>query len=670
MPPPKNWARKAIGSNGNALLSLVQSGGRGSVNRNPITQTMNMTSYIMNGTLGKPLPRPSLIFQDGLFQPDSPSRVNPVDYQTPGQYGGPTPRIWQYPIAWNLPTGPRAFDPVSFDTLRSCADSISPVRTAINLIKDEVSAGEWAIKIKDPSEVREEGRNYKKEERKRIRQFFEKPDRLAGRNFADLCKIILEEMLVTDALSIYPRRTRLAQNGIDIASLQVLDGSTIKPLLDLQGGRPQSPAPAFQQYLYGVPRSEFAAYASPELLPDTFDTSIPESRNIRAEELIYKPYTQRANSVYGLPPTETVIQTAVLWLRRSTWWQNYYHEGDIPAAFVMGGEDWTPEQLERWEGALHSLMAGDPSFRHRLKAVPYGTNVKEMKQPNFDVAFDQFIINLVAMIFRTTPQELYGATQGQGQTGRGALEQSANQNERKFIFPLRRWLEGIFDDIIAEEFHEPDLCLRFNDNDMQDELKQAQIDDVNLKNGSSFIDEVREERGQPSLGLEEALIPNIETRAGLTPLNRITEFTEQLLAAGTGEGAGVTGSQGLTSEPVPNGGSRGNPGTRPGPSSGSPGAAKLSKAETQEAQNFVKFLASGRAGRFNFNLLQSPAREALEKLAMNWDTSAPDNDSTYAPHDGVPTDLAFPTRRIDVFHNEKGHITHAIETLVELDKDK
>lgn len=635
MPPKQGWARKVIGANGNRMAGLDPRGSTSAAART--TQaTMAMNRYLLDATLGRPLPRPAEFFEQGIFTPNTPSPSWPIDIQRGSQAGGPDPRVWQYPVGWNLPTGPRTYEPVSFDTLRMTGRQIEPVRAAIQLIKNEMFNADWTIKVSDPNLARAEGRDYKREEKKRITAFFKSPDFLRGQSFAAWGKLLMEERLVTDALSIYPRHTV----GGDVAALQILDGSTIKPLLDLQGGRPQAPFPAFQQYLYGVPRSEFAAYGTDAMLPQNYDQSVPSERNLRASQLMYLPVVTAANTVYGFPPTEQVLQTAVTYLRRMNFWQSYFVEGDIPATFIMGGENWTPEQLERWEAALHSLMAGDPSFRHRLKAVPFGTNIKEMKQPNFDVNFDEFLLKVVAMIFGVTSSELFGLSSSSGLGGRGFLEEQTDQNERKAILGYRRDLQDLLDLIIAVEFGEPDLCFRFDERDMVDRLKQAQIDDVNLKNGSTFIEEVREARGVGGLEIPEALVPHIETRAGLTSLDQIDELNQVILAQARAGAAGAGGvSTGSTASgggtPGAGGGGPNNPGSHPGPKEGSPAAAK---AVAGELEQFARFIASGKGGTrpFDFSVLPKDLGELLEKVA----TGVPVGPAaTFAPHDGVHIDL-------------------------------
>lgn len=625
MPPSKRWAQKAIGSNGNMMAGLET---RGSA-QNVAAQAMALTRYTTNTVLGRALPRPDEFFQTGVFTPNTPSPSWPVDFQREGQVGGPDPRIWQYPVGWNLPTGPRTFEPVSFATLRMCAHQVEPVRAAINLIKNELFNADYTIQVNDPNLARQEGRDYKKDAKKKIMAFFRNPDFIRGQSFRAWGQLLMEEVLVTDALSIYPRYTL----GGDLAALQILDGSTIKPLVDLQGGRPLSPLPAYQQYLYGVPRSEFAAYGVKEMLPQNFDGTVPMERNLPATDLMYLPQVVNAGSVYGFPPTEQVLQTAVTYLRRMSFWQSYFVEGDIPGTFIMAGEGWTPEQIEKYEAALHSLMAGDPSFRHRLKVVPYGTDVKEMKKPNFDVMFDEFLLKLVAMDFGVTSSELFGLSSSSGLGGRGFLEEQTDVNERKGIRGYRRAFQDMADFIIAITFKEPELCLRFDERDMVDRLKQAQIDDVNLKNGSSFIEEVREARGVGALGMPEALVPHIETRAGLTALDKIDEFNEILLAQGSAGAGGVstgTDQQNLSS------GRQTNPASHPGPKEGSPGAAKAAQAELEAFAKFITSRGPDKRRQFNFSVLPKDLGETLEKIAYGIPVGP---DPTFAPHDGAPTDL-------------------------------
>lgn len=505
--------------------------------------TWQVQRYILNGQLASPLPRPNRTFVDGTFGPDAPTPAVPVDLQPGGMIGGPSPRVFQYPVGYNLPTSPRAYEPIGFDMLRSLAHNVDALSAAVSLLKDEVAVP-FRIKIKNTDKARSMGKDYLKKEREQIAAFFEEPDPYQGLMWDEWVKLLMNEVLITDALTIYPMRS-LAYDGAtpfggsiktDLMALQIVDGTTIKPLLDLRGARPYGgDVPAYQQYLYGVPRSEFRASGIAGMGTSEFDPAA--ANNFRAQDIIYKPYNRSANTVYGFPPVEQVVVAATTWLRREAWWQSYFTESDLPAMFLMGGDGWSVDQLERWEQALHSLLAGDPSFRWRLKAIPFGSKVEQIKPPNFDVSLDEFLLKIVAMVFRLTTSEYFGMSSKSGLGGKGFLEEQAGVQDRKAVMPYRRWIEGILTRIIAIYFHQPELAFRFDDEDLNDAKKQAEIDDIYINNGTRTRGEVRDDHAWGDLGIPEAEEPTIETRAGVIPLRMISEIEEMLLASG-GAGAG------------------------------------------------------------------------------------------------------------------------------------
>ncbi len=59
----------------------------------------------------------------------------------------------------------------------------------------------------------------------------------------------LEDVLVLDAAAFEVRKTR----GGTITALDIIDGSTIKVLIDDTGRMPQPPAPAYEQVIHGRP---------------------------------------------------------------------------------------------------------------------------------------------------------------------------------------------------------------------------------------------------------------------------------------------------------------------------------------------------------------------------------------------------------------------------------
>ncbi len=127
------------------------------------------------------------------------------------------------------------------------------------------------------------------------------PDR--RRSFGDWLRMLLEDLLVIDAATIYPRYDR----GGNLYALDVIDGATIKPLIGEDGRAPEPPDPTYQQVLHGVPAADFSA-----------------------DELLYLPRNLRAHRLYGLSPVEQVALTVNIALRREVATLDYYRAGSSP----------------------------------------------------------------------------------------------------------------------------------------------------------------------------------------------------------------------------------------------------------------------------------------------------------------------------------------------------
>lgn len=63
---------------------------------------------------------------------------------------GTPPRTLDYPAGYNINIQPRNMEPISFDQMRSLADSFDLVRLCIETRKDQVSRMPWAFRLKAP----------------------------------------------------------------------------------------------------------------------------------------------------------------------------------------------------------------------------------------------------------------------------------------------------------------------------------------------------------------------------------------------------------------------------------------------------------------------------------------------------------------------------------------
>jgi hypothetical protein len=77
---------------------------------------------------------------DVWFGPDLP--------MAPSAPAGTPPRMLDYPVGYNINIQPRNMEPISFEQMRSLADSFDLVRLCIETRKDQVSRMPWAFRLK------------------------------------------------------------------------------------------------------------------------------------------------------------------------------------------------------------------------------------------------------------------------------------------------------------------------------------------------------------------------------------------------------------------------------------------------------------------------------------------------------------------------------------------
>src|SRR6516165_9540062 len=245
---------------------------------------------VTNGDINQFAP----VFQPsgGLFAPGYP--LVPVDYERTRRYN--------FPVGINYIYTPRSFEPIGFPELKWLAnDDIT--RLCIETRKDQVEKLGWAIKQRDEDAAKKAGTD------KRIQQltaFWQYPDGITP--FATWLRELTDQVLVTDAPAIEPRLNR----GGDIIGLDIIDGATIKVLIDDTGRRPRPPAPAFEQIIHGRPWV---------LLEDGTRTNTEEGEvfnQFTDQQLIYFPRNPRADHLYGFCYTPDMeVLTRRGWLKIS-----------------------------------------------------------------------------------------------------------------------------------------------------------------------------------------------------------------------------------------------------------------------------------------------------------------------------------------------------------------
>lgn len=409
------------------------------------------------------------------------SGVKPSDWFGPSQPLQPVAppdvagRKWDYPVGINFRYTPRGDEGISFGILRALADKHDITRLAIETRKDQVGTLEWGVRMKDKKAKPDEAKLAK------ARKLLEYPDGLVP--FSTWISQLMEEVLVVDAACIEPRKSL---NG-DLARLDLIDGTTITPMVDEKGRTPDAPNPAYQQVLHGVPAGNFSR-----------------------DELLYFPRRPRVNKRYGLSPVEQIFVTINIALRRQASILQFYTEGNIPEAILMMPEGWTAQQIKEFDEWFNALMSGNMAQRRKMKFVPGGKDAQLIETQKTDLKdmFDEWLARIVCFCFSISPTALMA------QTNRATAETVEQTAKDEGLIPLLKYLESAINLLLSKWGGMADLEFRFKRDDDQDPLKKAQADDYAVRNGTKSIDEVREEAGLEPIGIGHGII----TAAGWEPL--------------------------------------------------------------------------------------------------------------------------------------------------------
>lgn len=529
---------------------------------------------------GNFLARPTQDFTQGAFGPFSPILPVPVN-QPPQGAERPEPRRWQYPVGWNLPTGEPGTEGIkmcSFGTLRTLADIYSVARACIELRKNEIRGLEWDIIPTpeasktyqgSPSQMADFGKR-----RAQVIKFFRHPDPdyFSWTSWIDA---LLEEVFVFDALSLFlrPKWGKGMGKGLlgsDLDSLELLNGATIRPLLDISGATPRPPAPAYQQYLYGVPRSDLMTMIAQRDIDDG-GLKGSEITQFRGDQLLYLPMVPRTWTPYGFPPIERALIPIQSGLQKQSYQLDYFREGTVPSVFISPGDaNMTPNQIRELQDALNAI-AGDPAWKHKIIVLPPGSHIEPMHTTQIADQFDEVVMNQVCMAFDVKPMELgispkVSTTQSPGAANQMA-KMSQSSQERTATRPLLNFLCDVFEGILHRVCGQDDMMFTFEG--LQEEEDQETMTGMlvqQVTNGFRSVDEAREELNLQPWGLPETSEPVMLTPTGPVPFGAASQAASaQAQASVAGSNAAVNAFQNGTATPpgVPGGGPQapGKPGT-------------------------------------------------------------------------------------------------------------
>jgi hypothetical protein len=561
-----------------------------------------------------PLPRNPWLsmvpFGPGL--PITPGAINPLRPD-----GRPDPRRFEYQVAQNINVTETRL--ISFKTLRAAADQIDILRRCVEVTKSKLSGLDWDIVLgSDASEkiAAESGGDHVRamakarekytDEINRVREFWENPDRANGLTFTDWLMIAAEETLVIDALAIFPQPTV----GGDLYGLQILDGATIKPLIDDRGMRPISPAPAYQQILYGFPRSEFSANADDPAADGEFT----------ADDLAYMVRNRRTTSVYGYSPVERALPLADIYLRRQQWIRAEYTDGVMPDLMFTTDAEWgtNPDLLRAYENILNDDLAGQTEQRKRARLLPTGLTPisNEGYGEKFKDTLDDYLITSICGHFGVQPAEIGFSPKG-GLGGAGFQEGQAENAEAIGIQPLANWYSKMITNLSYAYLGMPrELEFKLMTSKRLDNEANARKSQIEVTSAGKTINERRSELGLPLLDTPQADMPLLVAGADIflfSPDGIIN--AKDVISAPALEGPNATPISPSTPNTIES-----KPEEAPEPKEENEIEEELDRNTVDEVKAFMKWANKGKRARlFEFKSLDPIVGEALNRCAFDGD---------------------------------------------------
>lgn len=405
------------------------------------------------------------------------------------------PREWNFPVGYNLNYVPERL--ATFGMLRGMRQSWGVLAAVIETRKDQLLRLPWTI------QRREKPRASSKEVES-ARKFFRRPD--GKLSYSQWSHKLLDDLFVIDAPCIYLSRDR----GNKVNRAEIIDGATIFPLIDDAGRRPDSDyqisadgiiyeqrQPAFQQIIYGLPMI-----------------------NLSEDELIYAMMRPRPElPMFGFSPVEQILTEATEAIRKTFYQLEFWRSGSMPELMVTVPDAWNPRQIASFQAYFDALLSGQLTLKSKVRFVPGGMKPFDIKNASGESLWsqrDELLVRLVCYAFSVSPTPFVR------QMNRGTAQSAQQQAQEEGLYPLMSWWkDDIMDRIIQDILGFDDVEFVFLPRPEVDMLKQAQIHQIQVREGMRSINEIREELGQEPI--DDGDIPLIYTGAGAIPLSLVVE---------------------------------------------------------------------------------------------------------------------------------------------------
>lgn len=399
---------------------------------------------------------------------------------------------------------------ISYDTLRRSANSVHIVRICINTLKEKITKTKWVVQPIDQVK-RKKGQDDKRIEE--VTKLLKKPNQ-NNETFRSLIEKILEDLLVLDTVTI--EKTRYDDKKL--AELYHVDAATIRPVFDEYGNMDMPiPLDTKREGRVFLPTSYIQVM-------DNSQYGGPESGEIVAawpkrDMISFHAHPQGAMEGfgYGLSPIESVLSVVANILNADNYNSTYFEEGSFPPIILHLVGKINQRDLE----AFREYMLQELTGNFHRPAVTAGENKPEVidlkGSNNRDMQFMEYqlwLAKLCCAAFGLMPQDI-GLTDEVG--SKNVSETQKDLSEGKGYGNILDLLREVINDQIIGDFGYEDLEFDWVAPDSTDPQVASAMYDVDLKNGSITLNEVRQKRGETPFG-KWADKPMILTGEGYAPL--------------------------------------------------------------------------------------------------------------------------------------------------------
>jgi hypothetical protein len=470
----------------------------------------NTNSRAQTGPNSRPSGNPGVGFKESpskynMIRPDQPlpwiDDVNMANvWYSPMEpvwpFGPPfvtTPREWNYPVGYNLNYINPRMELVG--TLRGMRASWGILSTIIQTRKDQLLRLPWTIQVRNKPRATSKAVD-------EIRAFFRRPD--GKLTYSQWSRRLLDDLFVIDAPSLFMDRDL----GGRLRNAQLVDGGTIFPLIDDAGRRPDTRAivssdgvdytqrqPAFQQIISGLPMV-----------------------NLSEDELIYAMMNPLPElPMFGYSPVQQILTETTEAIRKTFYQLEFWRSGSMPELIVTVPDTWTPRQIATFQAHFDAVLSGQLTLKSKVRFVPGGMKPFDIKNASGESLWsqrDELLVRLACFAFSVSPTPFIH------QSNRATANQAQETAQEEGLYPLMAWWkDDIMDTIIQEKFGYHDVEFTFLPQVMPDQSKQAEIYDLQIKDGLRTRNEVRGELGLEPV--EDGDYLTVTTGAGVFRLDQV-----------------------------------------------------------------------------------------------------------------------------------------------------